>query len=62
MAAVCLGSSTVPAAVAIVVKHRARLSVSQIVDYRRIGMISIIITGVLAIVIIVIWQYGASII
>ena len=47
---------------AIVVKHKARLLVGRMVDYRRIGMISIIIAGVLAIVVVVIWQYGASVI
>ena len=31
MAAVCLGGSTVPAAVVIVVKHRAYLLVSQLI-------------------------------
>jgi hypothetical protein len=31
IAAVCLGSSTVPAAVVIVVKYRAYLSVSQLI-------------------------------
>jgi hypothetical protein len=38
-AKVCLGGSTVPAAVVIVVKYRAYLSVGRLVNRRYIGMI-----------------------
>ena len=62
MAAVCPGGSMVLATVVIVVKHRPRLLDGRTVDCRRIGTISIVITGISAIIVVVVWQYGASVI
>ena len=59
-AKVCLGGSTVPAAIVIVVEHRACISVGRLI----VGVQArsfVIIAGIAALSVVDgIWQYGAS--
>ena len=58
-AKVCLGGSTVPAAVVIVVKHRACLSVGRLIV--GVQARSFVVAGIAALSVVDgIWQYGAS--